>query len=109
MEEGVAYSLPALELEHSEDSGTVLAALLNGQGCDDARTGSRNSSTVLSKISMLSDGIRVKGGRRGRHKYIPALLFIKLITHALREFGKHNFMGVAIVNPSLSEDVVVHE
>jgi hypothetical protein len=58
---------------------------------------------------MLSDGIRVEGGRRGRQKYIPALLFIKLITHVLGEFGKQDFMGVAIVDPSLSEDVVVRE
>jgi hypothetical protein len=35
----VAYSLLALELERSEDSGTVLAALLDGRGCDDAEPG----------------------------------------------------------------------
>jgi hypothetical protein len=39
----------------------------------------------------LSDEIRVKGGRRGKHKCILALLSIKLVTHVLGEFLKLTF------------------
>jgi hypothetical protein len=35
--------------------------------------------------------IRVKGGRRGRQEYIPALLFIKLVTDVLRELLELTF------------------
>jgi hypothetical protein len=35
---------------------------------------------------VLSDRIRVKGGRRGKQECILALLFIKLVTHVLVEF-----------------------
>ena len=39
VDDGVAYSLPTLELERSEDSVVVLVALLGGRGCDDAELG----------------------------------------------------------------------
>jgi hypothetical protein len=32
---------------------------------------------------VLNDKIRVEGGRRGRQEYIPAILFMKLVTHDL--------------------------
>jgi hypothetical protein len=50
---------------------------------------------------MLNDKIRVEGGRRGRQEYIPAILFIKLVTHVLGEFPELTYIvGVNHETPS---------
>lgn len=65
----MAYSLPALESERPEDSGTILVALLGGRGCNDAELGpamarlrsakyrsrSRNLHAILAALQASHD------------------------------------------------------
>jgi hypothetical protein len=51
---------------------------------------------------VLNDKISVEGGRRGRQEYIPAILFIKLVTHVLGEFLELTYIvGVNMTPPQL--------